>query len=193
MRTIYLLPLGNADRNLVSGLCSPLQKTFQLPVEVREIRLDLAPFYDDPRGQFNSTQILQFLKSTELVREKGGRPVSSTLLAILPVDLFIPILTFVFGEAELNGSVAVVSYHRLQNEMYGLPKNRVLLEERLQKEALHELGHVHGLVHCTDLRCVMHTSTYVEDIDLKTDRFCKECTRNLAGGSGHVSVQLSAG
>ena len=191
MRTIYLLPLGNADRSLVESLSSPLQEAFQLPVEVREIRLDLAPFYDDSRGQFNSTQVLQFLQRTELVKEKGGKQASSTLLAILPVDLFIPILTYVFGEAELSGSVAVVSYHRLQNEMYGLPKNRVLLEERLQKKAVHELGHVYGLVHCTDLLCVMHTSTYVEDIDLKTDKFCKECARNLDRGTDHVAVKFS--
>lgn len=176
---IYLLPLGNADRTLAEGLSSPLRRAFQSPVEIRESRLDLAPFYDDSRGQFNSTRILQFLQRTVHVKERGERSASSTLLAILSMDLFIPILTYVFGEAELNGSVAVVSYHRLQNELYGLPRNRVLLEERLQKEAVHELGHVYGLVHCTDHQCVMHTSTYVEDIDLKTDKFCKECARHL--------------
>ena len=191
MRTIYPLPLGNADRILIEGLRSPLQQTFQSPGEIREPRLDIAPFYDESRGQFDSTQILQFLQRTELVRENGGRLASSTLLAILSNDLFIPILTYVFGEAELNGSVAVVSYHRLQNELYGLPKNRGLLEERLQKEAVHELGHVYGLVHCTDHQCVMHTSTYVEDIDLKTNRFCNQCARHLARDSGHGVATLS--
>jgi len=188
---IYLLPLGTADRSLAEGLRSPLQKTFQVPVEIRESRLDIVPFYDESRAQFDSTQILQFLQRTELVGEKGGSPPPSTLLAVLSNDLFIPILTYVFGEAELNGSVAVVSYHRLQNELYGLPKNRGLLEERLQKEAVHELGHVYGLVHCPDHQCVMHTSTYVEDIDLKTNRFCKECARLLARDSGYGVATFS--
>jgi archaemetzincin len=98
---------------------------------------------------------------------------------VLEEDLFIPILTFVFGEAELGGSVAVMSYHRLQNELYGLPPDRDLLAARTAKEALHELGHAYGLVHCPDIDCVMHTSTDVEAVDLKGTDFCSTCRGTL--------------
>ena len=47
------------------------------------------------------------------------------------------------------------------------------------KEAMHELGHTYGLFHCRSLDCVMHISTYVEDIDTKPAEFCRECEHKL--------------
>jgi archaemetzincin len=192
LSAIYLLPLGNADRTLVEGLRSPVQEAFQVPVEIRNTSIDPAPFYDASRVQYNSTQILQFLQRN--LREVGSaqsspNSPSSKLLAILPQDLFIPILTYVFGEAELDGSVAVVSYYRFMNERYGLPQDNRLLAARLRKEALHELGHAYGLVHCVEQQCVMHTSTYVEDIDLKSDAFCPECAQAILHRKRHTSVK----
>ncbi|MBP1648249.1 MAG: peptidase, zinc-dependent [Bacteroidetes bacterium] len=93
----------------------------------------------------------------------------------VPIDSF----TYVFGEAQLGGSVGVVSYYRLPNERYGLPANRTLFTERLLKEAMHELGHTFGLLHCRALDCAMHISTYVEDIDTKPAEFCRECEQKL--------------
>jgi archaemetzincin len=99
---------------------------------------------------------------------------------VVDEDLFIPILTYVFGEAQLNGRVAVISSHRLLNERYGLPADPGLAFDRLLKEAVHELGHVFGLLHCQDRECAMHISTYVEDIDLKSAALCTPCRRQLA-------------
>jgi archaemetzincin len=110
----------------------------------------------------------------------------ATLLAVLPHDLFIPILTFVFGEAELGGTAAVVSYHRLESQRYGLPANPALLTERFRKEALHELGHTLGLFHCPDQGCVMHSSTSVDEIDLKGGDFCGECRDDLQRNNGRA-------
>ena len=95
------------------------------------------------------------------------------------VDLFIPVLTYVFGEAQLAGRAAVVSTHRLDCQLYGLPANRKLLKQRLRKEAIHELGHTYNLLHCREDACVMMSSTYVENIDLKSDRFCGHCLDRL--------------
>ena len=63
------------------------------------------------------------------------------MLALTELDLYIPVLTYVFGEAQLAGDSALVSAHRLRQEFYGMPANRRLLDERLLKESLHELGH----------------------------------------------------
>jgi archaemetzincin len=131
--TILLLPLGNVDLNLVEALRFPLKDAFGLPVKTAESTIHLERFYDANRGQYNSTEILLYLKDHYL-RESNT---CDKILALLSEDLFIPILTFVFGEAELGGSVAVASYHRLQSERYGLPPDHDLLVDRLRKEALH--------------------------------------------------------
>ena len=99
---------------------------------------------------------------------------------------FIPILTFVFGEARLNGRCAVVSSYRLDNRFYGLPNNPALMEARLLKEAIHELGHTYGLLHCHNPGCVMKSSTYVEEIDFKSSRFCGTCADKLGGEAGSI-------
>ena len=106
---------------------------------------------------------------------------SMGLIGVTSVDLFTPVLTHVFGEGQLDGRVAVVSSHRLRPEAYGLPVNETLVFTRLEIEAVHELGHTFGLLHCFEPDCVMHASTYVEEIDLKSSEFCTECLRTLAG------------
>ena len=181
MNFIEILPLGDANRTLVEGLITPLRIAFGVAVNVREVKIPLESFYDQERLQYNSTAILQWLHRQESDKPSASneRHPTGKSLAVLGHDLFIPILTYVFGEAELGGSAAVVSYNRLQNERYGLSPDRRLLAERLRKEAVHELGHAYGLIHCQSHDCVMHTSTYVEDIDLKSDRFCTECTEFL--------------
>ena len=173
MKPIVLVPLGDADRTLVSDLRDALEQKLVAPVEVREAALDLERFYSTERVQYNSSEIIQALQRFSPPLTDGKH---SKVLAVVREDLFIPILTYVFGEAELDGEFAVVSYHRLQNAAYGLPPNPALEFDRLLKEALHEVGHTLGLIHCTSLDCVMHTSTYVEDIDLKQASFCPSCT-----------------
>jgi len=91
------------------------------------------------------------------------------------VDLFIPVLTFVFGEAQLNGRAAIVSFHRLDSQVYGLPPNPNLLLARLFKESIHEMGHTFNLLHCHVNQCVMGSSSTVDGVDLKSARFCNSC------------------
>ena len=103
------------------------------------------------------------------------------IVGLTNVDLFVPVLTFVFGQAQLNGPGAVVSTYRLRNEYYGLRFSASRLYERTVKEIVHEVGHTFGLVHCQDYTCVMHASTYVEEVDLKGASFCSECAAELSG------------
>jgi archaemetzincin len=98
---------------------------------------------------------------------------------VTELDLFIPIFTFLFGEAQLNGLAALVSTHRLHNQFYGIPEDKELLKNRLLKEGIHELGHAFGLIHCFTLKCVMKSSTYVEEIDQKSLNFCKACQQKI--------------
>ena len=143
---------------------------------MHEKAVPIDSYYDAQRGQYNSTSIIGHL----LDRYRFADAASPTkILGVAGQDLFIPILTYVFGEAQLGGLIGVVSYYRLPNERYGLPANGRLFSERLLKEAMHELGHTYGLIHCRALNCVMHISTYVEDIDTKPAAFCRDCEQKL--------------
>lgn len=92
------------------------------------------------------------------------------LLGVTDVDLYIPVLTFVFGEAQLGRQTAVVSIARLREG--GIAAQ---VTARLVKEAVHEIGHTFGLVHCTSPSCVMARSAGLAAVDRKTDRLCADC------------------
>jgi archaemetzincin len=157
---------------VLGGLALRLAETFRMECRVRPERLDVAFARDRQRNQYYSTAILQAIQP---LVEKGAR-----LLAVTSVDLYVPVLTFVFGEAQLMGSCAVVSLHRLREEFYGLPPRDELMRERLVKEAAHELGHTFGLRHCDDWRCVMTSSHGVERLDVKEAGFCVDCGQVVA-------------
>lgn len=109
---------------------------------------------------------------------------------VTALDLYIPILTFVFDEAQLHGNCAVVSSFRLRQEFYGLPSDPALFRERLRKESVHELGHTLELSHCDDYQWVMSPSHGVERIDFKTSHLCKSCR---AVALGHLTKRAAPG
>lgn len=173
---LHVVPFHlSTGAHLAQRLCPVLERVYGLYADVRPPGFDPEVAFDAMRGQYNSRVLLsRLLESTE-----AGQP---RVLGVTGVDLFIPVLTYVFGEAQLGGRAAVVSVHRLRPETYGLPQNDPLLEERLRKEAIHELGHNFGLVHCPNARCVMHASTYAEEIDLKGDGLCRACRAECVTG-----------
>src|SRR6185437_7575536 len=94
-------------------------------------------------------------------------------------DLFIPVLTFVFGHAQLGGRAGIVSLARLRQEFYRLPPDTEVFLARAAKEAVHETGHMFGLVHCADRACAMSLSTGVLQIDAKAASLCRPCAARV--------------
>lgn len=173
MPSILIVPVPPFDSAKVAALASPLQSAFGLPVEVNpNASVDPTFAFDIYRNQFNSTSLISAF--VQRFSRHDGK-----VLGVTSVDFFVPVLTYVFGEAQLDGPVAVISTYRLDETFYGLPPDARLLEERLVKEAIHELGHAFGLIHCHDYQCVMHSSTAVEEIDVKGRTFCGACSALL--------------
>ena len=100
-------------------------------------------------------------------------------MGITEVDLYVPKLNFVFGQAECPGKIAVISLFRLKPEFYGQASNVKLFLERTLKEAVHELGHTLGLGHCRHSFCVMFFSNSIMDTDRKETNFCIECQKTI--------------
>jgi archaemetzincin len=168
---------------MLDELAADLACIFQVSCHVHEETLAARFAYDQARSQFHSTAILQRMET--LLDDPEAH-----VLGVTALDLHIPILTFVFGEAQLKGHCAIVSLHRLGEEFYGLPANRTLLWDRLVKESVHELGHTLGLRHCADWRCVMASTHDVERLDLKGDAYCRSC---LAAAALEPPVPRKAG
>jgi archaemetzincin len=169
---INILNASTLENERLQELSLAVGRIFGLRTYVSPAALSLERAFDPSRGQYNSTALLaQLVKAYSNVDEKR--------IAVVGVDLFIPVLTFVFGEAQLNGIAAVVSCFRLENPFYGMPRDDSLTWKRLEKEIVHELGHTFGLFHCHQFECVMRSSTYVEEIDLKRDSLCGDCESKL--------------
>jgi archaemetzincin len=165
-----------AQEGLIETVRAHLGSELRLPVANSFEPERPGEAWDPRRRQYETGRILKWLES----RHTGAAKV----LGLTDVDLFIPILTFVFGEAQLGGRAAVVSTARLA--VTNGSRGERLLAERLRKEAVHELGHAFGLVHCGNPGCVMGRSPGVTEIDGKGPSFCTDCRLLYDEGSRHT-------
>jgi archaemetzincin len=124
--------------------------------------------YNEARGQYDSKSILKHL--IQICPENTLR-----MIGVTHVDLFVPILKYVFGLSQIDGPCAIISLYRLYPQFYDQPDDSNLLLKRVEKTAMHELGHTLGLTHCRHRHCVMYSSTRIEDTDAKHTFFCPTC------------------
>jgi archaemetzincin len=173
VNTVYVLPLGQVPAQVLEWIDGIVAEWLPMPSQ----RLGAVPVpqaaYDAKRGQYQSTEIMRAIAN----HAPGD---ACRVLGVTEMDLAIPTLTFLFGQAQLDGAVALVSLARLRQEFYGLPADEALLRERVAKEVLHELGHTFGLTHCHDPKCAMSLSTHVGLVDAKDESYCTNCGIRLA-------------
>jgi len=162
--------MSKADGRLLLELGPAIRESFHMPCEVIPRPLDPEFAFHGERQQYHSSELLERMQY--FLSRNSWR-----ILGVTSVDLYIPILTFVFGEAQMGGPCAIVSAHRLSQSFYGLPPDAELEGQRLLKEAVHEIGHTLNLTHCDDYRCVMAPSHAVEWIDLKESKLCSRMLR----------------
>jgi archaemetzincin len=171
-QTITLLSFGLFDRGFLEKISETVAHEYNCLVVIKDARIDISEFYDPGRRQYNGDKLLREVDSVNI----NG---SAKAIGLFNVDLFIPILTYIFGQAQLGGRTAIASLYRLSNERYGMKADNNLLLERFKKEVIHELGHTFGLIHCHTPTCVMRSSTYAEDIDQKDVQLCPKCRAML--------------
>ena len=170
---ILLVPLGDVPDEILGFLAEKIVQRFRCdvvaypPMEIPE------EAFVPERDQYLSSRVLNDLRHSVDVNSKDR------LLFVTDVDLFVRDLNFIFGEAEIAGRLAIVSLTRLRPSFYGEREEEKLFLGRIAKEAVHELGHVYGLGHCADKRCVMFFSNSLWDTDQKSSDFCARCAQAL--------------
>lgn len=172
LQSINLITFGSFEEAFLRKIVRKVNHELTLPVNIGEGRLDLSEFYDAGRRQYDGNKLL---RAVDLTYADDN----IKTLGLFNVDLFIPILTFIFGQAFLNGRTGIASVFRLSNEGYGLLNDDEIMLDRFGKEIIHEIGHTLGLIHCHAPVCVMKSSTYIEDIDQKGTAFCPACKSGI--------------
>jgi archaemetzincin len=180
---ICLIEIGPVESGITAAVAEQITAMLDSPPRLLP-PLQVPPAaWDAGRRQYAAVEMLRALAS-------NCPPNARRLLGVTECDLFIPVLSFVFGQAQLEGRLAVVSLARLRQEFYGLAPHRPLLISRAITEAVHELGHTFGLVHCVDPGCAMSLAVDVRHVDRKRN-LCGGCLETLrartgAGASGIV-------
>lgn len=160
---VGILPMGGLSRDLLGGLSDRLAAYGIVGAVLAEVSPPMGARLEK-RRQFDADAILRAL---------AGTPRDSAVLAVTAEDLTSGAFNFVFGLADAAERVAVLSTYRLSED------GTVRLMDRLAKEAIHEIGHVLGLSHCSNGGCVMYFSTSLADTDAKTAAFCETCRPTL--------------
>jgi len=161
-----LVPYGAIEPLALSVLAANIQAVAGLPTRIQPARPHPEDAFIPTRYQFDAVKVVNALGG-----EKDG---ARFRMGVIQRDLCIPILTYVYGEAQLGGSAAVISFHRLQHID---PK---VSYERGAKIAIHEAGHLLGLGHCREPGCLMRFSKQLEQLDSLPIRFCPACEYEIA-------------
>jgi archaemetzincin len=169
---VGILPIGQVDPAILRGVQGGLEKIF--PDTKCKVVAEKMPLmdkaFDKNRNQYRSNMILSEIQAFAAEKKDLDR-----VLGVVDVDLYVPELNFIFGEASCPGKSALISLWRLRPEFYRESPDEALFLARAVKEAVHELGHTLGLRHCPRVSCVMHFSNSIFDTDKKQSLFCDDC------------------
>ena len=172
MSKIILVLLSQIDFQIIEPLSQSLEKTFYRPIEIKLEPGSLEYAYDAARKQYKSPLILSRLRRMK-------KDSSDKIMAVTGVDLYSPGYDFVYGEADIRAGVATLSINRLVTEGRDISPDLGLVTERIIREATHEIGHLFGLGHCRDQKCVMRTCTCLLEVDEAQGGLCSECYKQL--------------
>jgi archaemetzincin len=166
---IGLVPMGEVSEITPKALAANLLGYLNLEVDILSPLKDPVYAHNQKRLQYDAGLILKAMESEPFQDYRK-------IIGVLDVDIFVPILTHVFGEARQGGRCALVSVYRLKRNSDGSTPPLSLVLERGAKVAMHELGHLFDLHHCMDKKCLMHFSGGLEDLDEAPLYFCRYCS-----------------
>jgi archaemetzincin len=172
-----LCALDGESGRCLTQIAGALREAYGIETDSVIMVLSLSRARNPSRDQYDALGVLAILDSVLPATVERA-------LAITSQDLSTPVLSFVLGEADSGGRIAVISLHRLQGRFYGIPDDPAAFLDRAAKISIHEVGHLLGLTHCTAATCPMHPAASVEDLDLQAGTLCEDCERKSVQDRG---------
>jgi len=167
---VGIIPIGEVPVILSQTIAAHISGYLDLSAIILPGLENFTDSFNENRLQYD---VAKTLKKLESIREKS----IDKILGILTVDLYVPIFSYVFGEAKQGGKAAVISLYRLGKDTPGKAQPSPTVLERAAKVALHELGHLYNLFHCENEHCLMHFSGGLQDLDSSPLYFCRYCSK----------------
>lgn len=182
-RIIHLIKIAEVHPSIINTLKINIEKQlnqFDIEVEILEKRLRLRILeLNLRRKQYNAAKILKRL--TKVAKNKGF----FRILGIIEKDIYSKNYNFIFGLANRGYYSALISIARLTENFYAKTRDyhrkletTNIFNDRILKEAIHELGHTFRLKHCSNI-CIMQFSNSLADTDKKPIEFCESCLIKL--------------
>lgn len=170
-REVQLTVLGRFPGDLLSAIERGLHEELQVRVHAtRRHGLPRSAYYP-PRKRYRAEKLLDFMLR---------RAPQQNQLGLTSVDISTTKGKHrdwgIFGLALLSDRVAVISTHRLHRQA----RDEAHFRFRVVSTAVHEVGHMLGLNHCTEHRCVMNDAHgSIRTVDRSTGRLGPACRREL--------------
>jgi archaemetzincin len=166
MKELQLIAVGDITIQFLKELETPIQQVLGVTASPGKGLMATPTFaFNKDREQYHTTAIMRRLLP---MKEAGVLLV----LGITDVDLFQPDSNFVYGEADRESHVSVMSIYRLRGEGESW-KRRTFVE------AVHQTGHLLGLSYCEDPRCAMYLATTITDAERRQLHLCNTCRSEL--------------
>lgn len=167
---IFIVPVGDIDLHYIEKARAYIEEVYKEEIKIVEKISFPEECLNRERNQYDAICVLK--KVNDFSVDK--------VIYLCEKDLYEGNLNFIFGLAEgIGGKKGIVSISRLKESFYGKKENKELTILRTAKEIVHELGHLKGLTHCKDKKCVMAFSNSLYDTDYKGYKFCNECKKKI--------------
>jgi len=171
-KKIFIKVGSKLKEDYFKELKTHLEKVFLLEVLILSFKMDFSFALNHLRSQYLASKIIEEVS-------KLKKDFSQKWLLIVDFDIYADGLNFIFGQADLQSQIAIISLKRLDPKFYDLSENNDLFLKRIKKEATHELGHLFYLNHCQNPKCVMAFSNSIFDVDKKDENLCQRCQEIL--------------
>lgn len=169
---IMLLPVGPLDVATLEVIRAPIEDIYGRRTQIGGSLPVPKYAYNPTREQYHSSAILKRVETARV-------PEWDAAVGITEVDLFVPEVPFIFGEADRSTRSALISLRRLRAEAGAPEMRRDILSRRFVSEVIHQIGLIRGLAHCPNNRCVMYFAAAVSDIDKRGSSLCANCRKRL--------------